>query len=168
MRRITIVLVYALFTPMALGGPELVQFPGDYKTSFEQYSSRDRQAKKQIVDLYANAVATESAKDGAPLDPGSVLVMEVYKAKTDDQGNVVTKADGGFEKGALAAIVAMEKRAGWGTDYAEDVRNGEWEYAKFSPDGVLAGADATACLQCHKPLAASDFLFSFDDLAAQK
>ena len=28
----------------------------------------------------------------------------------------------------------MEKRDGWGTEYKDDIRNGEWEYQVFGPD----------------------------------
>ena len=27
----------------------------------------------------------------------------------------------------------MEKRKGWGTEYPDNIRNGEWEYQAFTP-----------------------------------
>jgi plastocyanin len=47
----------------------------------------------------------------------------------------VKDAGGRFQKGDLVAYTVMEKRAGWGTEYADDIRNGEWEYAVFGADG---------------------------------
>ena len=31
----------------------------------------------------------------------------------------------------------MEKRTGWGTEYADDIRNGEWEYQAFKADKTV-------------------------------
>ena len=65
------------------------------------------------------------------MDSGSVLVMEVYKAKLDADRNPVVGSDGFFEQGEMAAIAVMESRAGWGEEYPEQIRNGTWEYALF-------------------------------------
>lgn len=150
---------------VALAGPELVSFPDNYKEEFTHYSSRDRDNPEQIAELYANEIALESAQDGPPLADGSVLVMEIHKAKLDENGKPVIGDDGRRIKDSLAAIAVMEKRAGWGTEYPEEVRNGEWEYAFFGPnDHALQDRDYTACFGCHKPLAEQDFVYSIDDL----
>jgi hypothetical protein len=48
----------------------------------------------------------------------------------------------------------MEKRTGWRIEYPEDLRNGEWEYARFLPDGRRdPTADIKGCFVCHKPKA---------------
>ena len=43
-------------------------------------------------------------------------------------------ANGRFIKGELIGYTVMEKRTGWGTEYPDDVRNGEWEYQAFKAD----------------------------------
>jgi hypothetical protein len=59
----------------------------------------------------------------------------------------------------------MEKRAGWGTDYPDDKRNGEWEYQVFRADKTVnTTADLNACFGCHKPQAKQDFVFTYDKL----
>jgi plastocyanin len=62
----------------------------------------------------------------------------------------------------------MEKRAGWGADYPADwPRNGEWEYAAFTPDGrpnEKANANNKACFTCHLPHAKQDFVISLAKL----
>lgn len=59
----------------------------------------------------------------------------------------------------MIAVTVMEKRAGWGAEYPADLRNGEWEYARFTPDGKLnTGANDKACFQCHKPHEKQDFV----------
>ena len=73
--------------------------------------------------------------------------------------------DRGVTKGDLVAYTVMEKRAGWGTEYAEDIRNGEWEYARFRGDGSRdPQANIKGCFECHKPESHRDFVFTLDDL----
>ncbi len=59
----------------------------------------------------------------------------------------------------------MEKRTGWGTEYPDTIRNGEWEYQAFKTDKTPnPAANLTNCFTCHKPLDKQDFVFSYDKL----
>jgi len=151
----------------AVAGPESVAFPEGYEDKFTHYSTVNRaDERKQVVKMFANDVALASVKDGAPLDSGAVVVMEVYKARLDADENPVVGSDGFFEPGEMAAVTVMETREGWGADYPEAWRNGEWEFAAFKPDDhTLVERDYQPCFECHKPLHESDFLFSFDALS---
>lgn len=61
----------------------------------------------------------------------------------------------------------MEKRTGWGTEYPEHLRNGEWKYARFGSDGKPpATVDTKPCFECHKPMSGQDFVFTFPQLVA--
>ena len=118
-----------------------------------------------MVKIFANDTALASAKDGAPLDHGSILVMEVYKAKLDADENPIVGSDGFFEPDDMAAIAVMESREGWGEEYPDEIRNGNWEYALFDPsEHTLIDRDYQPCFECHKPLHESDYVFSFDAL----
>ena len=150
----------------ALAGPDLVAFPEEYEENFTHYSTVNRaDERKQVVKIFANDIALSSAKDGAPLDSGAVLVMEVYKAKLDADEKPVVGSDGFFEQGDMAGIAVMESRAGWGEEYPEQIRNGTWEYALFdAKEHTLVDRDYQPCFECHKPLSESDFVFSLDAL----
>jgi Cytochrome P460 len=150
----------------ALAGSELVSYPEGYGENFTHYTTRNRDdERKQVVRIFANQAALASAKAGGPLESGAVIVMEVYKAELDADGTPVKGSDGLFVPSELAAITVMEKRAGWGADYPEAWRNGEWEYAAFTADAhAPVERDYQPCFACHKPLAESDFLFSFEAL----
>jgi hypothetical protein len=152
----------------AMAGPEQVAFPEGYQDSFTHYATANRaDERKQVVKIFANDVALASAKEGEALASGSVIVMEVYKAKLDDQEAPVEGEDGFFVPDALAAIAVMESREGYGEDYAEEMRNGTWEYALFKGDDhSLIERDYQPCFECHKPLHEADYLFSFGDLVA--
>ena len=58
-----------------------------------------------------------------------------------------------------------EKRAGWGSEYSETLRNGEREYRTFTADKKPnENVKLTACFECHKPLASQDFVHAYDKL----
>ena len=62
----------------------------------------------------------------------------------------------------------MEKRTGWGTEYPDDIRNGDWEYQAFTADKKVNDKAVLAnCFKCHKPLDKQDFVFSYDKLKAE-
>jgi Cytochrome P460 len=113
------------------------------------------------------ATVAAAARKGEPLPSGTVITMVQYAAKLDAQGNPEKDANGRFIKGNLIAYAVMEKRAGWGTEYPDNVRNGEWEYQAFKADkSVNTGANLTACFNCHKPLDKQDFVFLYDKMKA--
>ncbi|HSA80136.1 MAG TPA: cytochrome P460 family protein [Geminicoccaceae bacterium] len=155
------------FGAAAFADAGLVAYPEGYRDSFTHYSTVNRaDDRKQVVKIFANDVALASAKDGAPLDSGAVVVMEVYKARLDADDNPVVGSDGFFEPGEMAAITVMETRSGWGADYPDEWRNGEWEFAAFKADDhTLVERDYQPCFACHKPLHEADYLFSFEALA---
>ena len=70
----------------------------------------------------------------------------------------MTGADGHFVEGQLAAYTAMEKQPGWGDAAPEILRNGDWRYAVFTPEGThKPNVNEAACMACHKPLDAQDY-----------
>ena len=154
-----------LLSSIAWAGPELVSFPEGYQENFIHYVTVNRDdERKQVVKAFANDVALASAKDGVPLASGSVIAMEVYKAELDENEEPVTGDDGFFVTGELAAVVLMESRDGFGEDYSDELRNGNWEYALFKGDGSRIDKETTACFECHKPLTDTDYLFTFEQL----
>jgi hypothetical protein len=150
----------------ATGNP--VAFPAGYQRSFTQYATVNRaDERKQVVKLFANDAALASARDGAPLESGSVLAMEIYKATLNGAGEPVVGPDGYFIPAELTGIAVMENRAGWGMSHPEEWRNGSWEYALFNQDGSAKEADLQKCFACHKPKEADGYLFSLSALRGE-
>ena len=122
------------------------------------------------VFFFNNTETTEiytSTKKNEPLPSGTVITLIQYAAKLDAQGNPEKDANGRFIKGNLIGYTVMEKRTGWGTEYPDDIRNGEWEYQAFKADkSPNTAANLTACFNCHKPLDKQDFVFLYDKLKA--
>jgi len=156
-----------LFEGPATAGPDNVVFPAyqDHVVVAEI----DRADIKEVRQIYATSEALKMARAGQPLPTGTVLTLVHFKAKVTPTGELVTDPNGRLVKGDLDRIGVMEKRAGWGAEYADDVRNGEWEYALFRPDGARNDqANVKACFQCHKPKAAQDSVFRLEELRRSK
>jgi hypothetical protein len=147
----------------ALAGPERVEYPKDYRTTFVVYGTVDRPDRKIVRVFYANREAVHAARPGQPVPYGTVLVMEDHKAKLDTSGQPVRDADGHFiASDEVIAVFVQEKRSGWGEEYPPEKRNGEWEYAWFNPDGSRKiDAKFDGCFSCHKSRAGRDYTFLF-------
>jgi hypothetical protein len=151
--------VFVLIAAPAAAGPEKVAFPQYQK--FVHYLTVDRPDIKEVRDIYANPEALV-AKVGQPLPSGAVLVLVHFKARLNEKGELIKDPNGRLDR-----IGVMEKRAGWGAEYPDEMRNGEWEYAFFKPDGARnEQADIKGCFGCHKPNSGKDFGFTFDKLPA--
>jgi Cytochrome P460 len=144
---------------------EKVVFPENYAQG-QLYATVDRADNKQYRELYTSRAAIDAAKRGEPLPNGTVITMVQYAAQLDPQGNPVKDANGRFVKTNIVGYTVMEKRGGWGAEYPDNIRNGEWEYQAFRPDKTPnTGANLTNCFTCHKPLdPKQDFVFSYDRL----
>jgi cytochrome c553 len=146
-------------------GGDKVAFPADYAKG-AVYMTLDRAENKQVREYYTSQAAIDAAKKGEPLPQTTVITVVQYAAQLDAQGNPTKDTNGRFIKTAnILGYTVMEKRAGWGAEYPENVRNGEWEYQAFRADrSPNPNANLTACFNCHKPQAAQDYVFSYDKL----
>ena len=148
----------------AFAGGEKVVFPENWDKGV-LYNTVDRYDVKQYRELWSTAAAVEAARKGEPIPSGTVLTLVQYKAQLDAAGNPTKDDKGRFIKGDLIAYTVMEKRAGWGTEYPAELRNGEWEYQAFTADKkVNDKANLAACFQCHKPHEGQDFVISLSGL----
>ena len=165
MRRFRVVPAAILFlvTASATAGTEKVAFPA-YQTHV-LYDVLDQPEIKEIREAYINAEALKGLKPGQPLPSGTVLSLPTFKARVNEKGELVKDPNGRLVRGPLDRIVVMEKRTGWGVEYPEDLRNGEWEYARFRADGTRdPQANIKGCFECHKPESKRDFVFTLDQI----
>jgi Cytochrome P460 len=150
----------------ANAGGDLVKFPEQYAKG-KLYATLDRADLKQFRELYVSPPeAAAAAAKGGPLPDGTVITMVQYAAKLGTDGSPEKDANGRFIKDKVVGYTVMEKRSGWGAEYPDNIRNGEWEYQAFRPDrSVNANAKLQNCFTCHKPLGAKvDYVFSYDRL----
>ena len=92
-----------------------IQYPEGYETTYSNYLSLDRvQNPDQVIRLFANEPAMAGPGPDGKLPYGSILVAEVYKARKDADGNVITSSLGRRIRGELALIGVMQRERGWG------------------------------------------------------
>jgi hypothetical protein len=157
----------AVLAVVAHAGGDKVAFPANIGA---RYGDMDR-ANKQYVEFFISPpAALEAAKKGTALPSGTVITMVQYATKRDAQDNPEKDASGRYIKTNLTGYAVMEKRTGWGTEYPDAQRNGEWEYQAFKADKTPnTAANLTACFNCHKPLPpGQDFVFTYDRLKAAR
>jgi len=148
-------------------GPNKLAFPEGWDKGV-MYATVDRYDTKQYREFYASAEVVRAAREGKPLPDGALLTLAAYAAKVDAAGVPLKDANGRFIKDRLVAVNSMQKKAGWGADIPEPVRNGDWIYQSFAPDGkVNDKANLTACYQCHLPFAKDDYLTNLAKLSGR-
>jgi hypothetical protein len=154
----------AAIVPVRAGGDKIA-FPADYAKGV-MYMTLDIAANKTFRELYTSAAALAAAKKGEPLPSGTVITVVQFAAKLDAAGNPEKDASGRFIKtDAIVAYTVMEKHAGWGSEYPDGVRNGDWEYQVFKADKTPnTGANLSTCFGCHKPQDKQDFVFTYDKM----
>lgn len=167
MHRFIILVTVAVFLSVASAqdNKEKISFPNNYQSTYTNYLSLDRtQNPDQTIRLFANDVAMQGPGEDGKLPYGSILVAEVYKAKLAEDGTAIKSSLGQRISEKFALIAVMQREEGWGEQYPEGVRNGNWDMAAFKPDGSIADKDIVACLACHAPLTETNFVFSYDHL----
>jgi len=159
--------VFAIsLAPMAHSEQSKISYPENYRATYTNYLSLDRtQNPDQTIRLFANDVAMQGPGEDGKLPYGSILVAEIYKARKDAEGKVITSSLGSRISESFALVAVMQREKGLGEQHPEGIRNGNWEMATFKPDGSVADKDINACMACHAPLVSKNFVFSYEHLA---
>lgn len=134
--------------------PEIdrVGFPKGYLDSFKLMYVYDRPDNKQVRVVCGNDTAM-SRSANQPFAYGSMLVMTIYRAR-EENGQLMKDANGHFILDNPTSVFVMRKEKGYGEAYAH-LRNGEWEYAAYRPNGTTQtpSQGTYACAACHLALA---------------
>lgn len=148
-------------------GPNKLAFPAGYDKGV-LYATLDRWDNKQYREFWTSADVVKAAKEGKPIPDGAVITLAAYSIKVDADGKPLKDANGRFIKDKLAAVNPMMKKKGAADDIPASIRNGDWIYQSFTPDGqVNDKANLTACYQCHLPFAKDDYLTNLAKLAGK-
>lgn len=162
------VMLAATLAAQVEAGPEFVKFPAAYDKGV-MYGVVSNPNNKLYREFYTTREAVEAVKAGKPVPSGTWIVMKSFKSKLDASGGPLKDQDGHFIKDELAAYAVMEKRTGWGKEYPDNLRNGEWEYQAFTPaKAVNDKANIKGCFECHKPKDKDDYLFTLGMLKSAK
>lgn len=163
LKTITAALLAVPLYANAGGDPEHVKFPEGYEKTFTQYGTMNRANQIQVAKLYVNDAAISSYSQSNKSGPGSIVIMEIYNPKKDATGKPIAGKDGAFEIDSLAAVAVMENRDNWDAAFPKENRTGDWGFAVYNPDGTPKSNDLN-CVQCHTPLQAQDYMFTYQKL----
>lgn len=142
-----------------------VDFPADFEETFTRYQRLEFEDRKQIRFYLANNAALEGARAGGPFPSGAYLLVEIYDAELDAEGNLARDDEGALIQTDLVGYTAMEKQDGWGEAVPELLRNGNWRYSGFDAEGEhRAATNEAPCLACHVPLTETDYTFTYEAL----
>ncbi len=128
-----------------------VGFPTGYQNTFHFFYTFDNYQNRQIRKVYGNDTAASVTPGQVFNFPyGSIILFESYTVQEDSAGEPVLDGNGRFIPVNLTTIFVMRKEQGFGTDYKE-LRNGEWEYGAYRPDGTTSTAPSAtgSCALCH-------------------
>lgn len=157
-----------IFAASADQNAQKIQLPEDYRATFTNYLSLDRtQNPDQVIRLFGNEIAMQGTGADGKLAYGSVLVAEVYKAKKDQSGAVIVSSLNRRIEDGLALIAVMQREPGFGDEFSAGLKNGDWDFAAYKPDGSVAGNDLNGCRTCHAPLTRTNHLFSIEHLVVE-
>jgi Cytochrome P460 len=147
--------------PTSAGPDGTLPLPADYKSWPKFLTDIPKGEAKQVRDIYINPTGARTSA-GQNFPNGTVMVMEIYKAKMDGD-KLITGMDGKPAKGDLAKVFVMGKEQGWGDKLPENLKNGDWAYAAYDPSSKPLMEDFTKCRACHTPLAQKDFVHRYDE-----
>lgn len=156
----------AMFSPAPPKDGEL-PLPVTYASWPKFLSAVQRPDAKQVREIFMNPAARQATAAGG-FPNGTVFVMETYAARTRADGTLETGPDGKLVKGELQRIGVMGKGEGWGRDVPEPLRNGNWVYSQWLPNGQKAPDDLNTCRACHLPVANKDFVHRYDEHFASR
>ena len=142
-----------------------VVFPSNYAKGVK-WLVVDKEPQKQVREIYAPPEAIEAARKGEAMPDGTALTLVRYSAKLDAQGTPAKDENGRLIKNEILGINVMQKGKGWGAEYPDALRNGEWEYRAFKADNTPnEQAKLTVCFECHKAQASQDFIYAYEKLS---
>jgi plastocyanin len=125
--------------------------PPNYQTTYKLLYTFDNYQNRQIRVVYGNDKAASVSPGSVFNFPyGSIVLFESWSVQEDDNGEPLLDPDGRFIKNAMTTIFMMRKEMGFGAEYKE-LRNGEWEYVAYRPDGSYSTppSGTGSCALCH-------------------
>ncbi|NPD21472.1 cytochrome P460 family protein [Alterinioella nitratireducens] len=139
---LSIVLVGSLASP-ASSEPNRVEFPENLD-ELEHYTTVTRGEVTEF--MYTSQAALDAIQAGEPVPYGTQVILQDWR---DDE---------------VYRLFVMQKGEGWGDEYDEAVRTGDWQFQWYWPDGSINMDENTdRCRACHQAREGREYMFTFND-----
>ena len=146
--------------------PSPVANPVGKWDDYEMIMQVDVPLRGTLRHVYVDRVSAAEARRTGKLPNGTRIVMRDYVGEADGQGGWKTE-NHRLVAGKPVLVLIQQKQAGWGGTHPEAIRNGEWEYGLFTPDGKPIPVNTEqACMPCHKRYETTDFTLIVHDYFA--
>jgi hypothetical protein len=135
---------FAVYSSPAIAQTNRATFPANF-TEYVLYATFDRGSSKE--EAFAHPSTLAIAKSGDPLPPGTQLVLGIW------------------QNNALTDYFVMEKGEGWGADFTEEQRTGDWHFQQYDTKMQVRQTEIAArCQSCHQGAAGSDFMYTLGQM----
>jgi len=138
--------------------PQIVN-PVGYWAQYEKIIQVDVPLRGTLREVYIDSISGRLARLTGKLPYGSKIVMRDFKAAPDGKGGWLIR-NGQFVPGEPTGVLVQEKERGWGAGHPDSIRNGEWDYAVYTPQGQPIAINAEkSCMGCHQQVESTDYTF---------
>ncbi len=132
-----------LLAAPAWAEPNRVLFP-DNLDALEQYTTVTRGEVTEF--MYTSRAALDAIQAGESIPEGAQVILQDWR------------------DGEVYRLFVMQKGAGWGEDYDEAARTGDWQFQWYWPDGSINMEENTErCRACHQSREGREFMFTYND-----
>jgi hypothetical protein len=126
--------------------PNRVRFPPDLDKMVHYTTVKRGNVTEHML---TSPAAVEAARQGKPVPDGTQFVLVDYR---DEK---------------VYRYFVMEKGPGWGADFDERRRTGDWQFQWFWPNKTINTQENTArCQSCHQAQQGSQYLYTYEQLRA--
>lgn len=130
-------------TSSASAEPNRVAFP-DNLDDLVHYTTVTRGVVTEFI--YTSRAALEAIKAEQPVPMDTQVILQDWRG------------------GEVYRLFVMQTGTGWGDEYAEATRAGDWQFQWYWPDGSINTDENTErCRACHQSRERRGFMFTHDD-----
>lgn len=127
----------------AVAEPNRVQFPDDLD-ALEHYTTVTRGEVTEFI--YTSQSALDAIRAGEPVPPDTQIILQDWR------------------DGEVYRLFVMQNGQGWGDEYAEVTRTGDWQFQWYWPDGSINTDENTErCRACHQSREGRNYMFTYND-----
>lgn len=142
-RSVTAALLTAGLAGAAWSEPNQVVFP-DNLDALEHYTTVTRGEATEYI--YTSRPALDAIREGEAVPPGTQVILQDWR------------------EGEVYRLFVMQKGEGWGDEYEEATRAGDWQFQWYWPDGnINADENTERCRACHQSREGREFMFTYND-----